>query len=133
MGSSHSSWDSAGAVVETRALGPPATLNLTNIGTATAEKLTLDFLGPILNPTVTNTTNGTSVTINENGSGYKHLIVDTGAYTAINDGNSVIGSLTHSGAAPFLTLNPGLNVLQVSGGSCTGSTLVTVSFAPPFA
>ena len=124
-------WDVTGAILKTSS-GAAVTLNLTNPGTALAEKLTLDFLGPIVNPTMTNTTNGTSVTINVTVSGTKHLIVDTGAFTALNDGTSVIGSVTHSGAAPFLTLNPGVNALQISGAACTGSTLVTVSFAPPY-
>ena len=123
-------WNIVGCVI--KGSGAAVTLNITNTGTATAEKLTLDFLGPIANPTITNMTNGTSVTVNTMVGSTKHLIVDTGAYTALNDGANVIGSVAHSGAAPFLTLNPGANALQVSGAACTGSTLVTCSFAPPF-
>lgn len=112
--------------------GVPVALNVTNPGNVLAEKLTLDFLGPIINPTITNTTNGTSITVNVTVASTKHLIVDTGAFTALNDGSNVIGSVGHSGAAPFLTLNPGVNVLQISGAGCTGDTLVTVSLAPPY-
>ena len=122
--------DSVSLIV--KGTGSPVTLNITNPGTVTAEKLTIDFLGPIASPTITNTTNGTSVTINTTVAGTKHLLVDTGAYTALNDGTNVIGSVTHSGAVPFLTLKPGANTLQVSGAACTGSTLVTVSFAPAY-
>jgi hypothetical protein len=123
-------WDMVGAIV--KGSGAPVTLNLTNTGTATAEKITIDCLGPIINPTITNTTNGTSVTVNTSVLGTKHLLIDTGAFTALNDGTNVIGNLTHSGALPFLTINPGANVLQISGSACTGSTLVTVTFLPPF-
>ena len=119
--------NAVGAIV--KGSGAPVALNVTNPGSATAEKITLDILGPLVNPTITNTTNGTSVTITASVASTKHLIVDTGAFTALNDGVNVIGSVTHSGAVPFLTLNPGLNVLQISGSAATGSTLVTVSFA----
>jgi hypothetical protein len=123
-------WETAGLVV--KGGGAASTLNIINPGTVLAENLTLDFLGPITNPTITNTTNGTSITINTSVAETKHLIVDTGAFTAQNDGSNVIGSVAHSGAEPFLTLAPGVNVLQVSGATCTGSTLVAVSFAAPY-
>jgi hypothetical protein len=123
-------WDGAVAII--KGSGAAVTPSVTNPGSVLAEKLTLDFLGPIANPTITNTTTGTSVTINTTVAGTKHLIVDTSAMTALNDGANVIGSLSHSGATPFLTLAPGVNVLQVSGAACTGATLVTVSFASPY-
>ena len=124
------SWDMAGLVI--KGSGAVVTLSLTHPGSVLAEHLTLDILGPILNPTITNTTNGTSVTINTTVAGTKHLLVDAYAMTALNDGSNVIGSVVHSGATTFLTLNPGVNVLQISGASCTGSTLVTVAFAPGY-
>jgi hypothetical protein len=130
FGYGSAAWNLVGAVI--KGSGAAVTLNVTNPGTVLAEKLTLDLFGPIASPTITNTTNGTSVTINTSVAGTKHLIVNTGAFTALNDGANVIGSVTHSGAVPFLTLNPGINVLQVSGAACTGSTLVTVSFAPGY-
>ena len=130
LGLSGGVWEGAAAII--KGSGAAVTLNITNTGTALAEKLTLDFLGPIVNPTITNTTNGTSVTINTTVAGTKHLLVDTGAFTALNNGANVIGLVTHTGAAPFLTLNPGANALQVSGAACDANTRVTVSFLPPF-
>ena len=130
---SSGAWNAAAAIV--KGSGTPATLNITNLGTATAEKLTLDFLGPIISPTITNMTNGTSVTVNTTVAGSTHLVVDTGVFTALNNGGNVIGSVVHAivpGVTSWLTLAPGLNALQVSGGACTGATLVTVSFAPPY-
>jgi hypothetical protein len=126
-------WDMVGAVI--KGSGAASTLNITNTGTATAEKLTLDFLGPIGNPTIYNPTTGTSVTINVTVAGSTHLLVDTGAFTALNNGVNVIGSVVHAivpGVTSWLTLAPGANALQVSGAACTGATVVTVSFAPPY-
>jgi hypothetical protein len=68
--------------------------------------------------------------------GTKHLIVDTGAFTALNDGANCIGFVGYTGpvgTTSFLTLAPGANTLQVSGSGATGASLVTVSFAPGYA
>ena len=120
-----------GAIIKTAGAGSTA-LSVTNPGTVLAEKLTLDLLGPIINPTITNATNGTSVTILATVAGTKHLIVDTLAMTALNDGANAIGSVIHTGAVPLLTLTPGVNALTISGSGITGSTLLTVSFAAPY-
>jgi phage-related protein len=120
-----------GAVIKT-AGGAPAALAVTNPGSVTAEKITLDLLGPIINPTITNTTNGTSATVITTVSGSTHLVIDTGASTVTNAGLNVVGSLSHTGATPFLTLSPGVNNLLVYGSGCSGATLLTVSFAPPW-
>ena len=127
-------FNEAGAII--KGSGSAVALNITNPGTVTAEKLTLDILGPIINPTITNTTTGTSITINVIVAGTKHLIVDTGAFTALNDGANCIGFVGHTGpvgTTSFLTLAPGANTLQVSGSGATGASLVTVSFAPGYA
>jgi hypothetical protein len=126
------SWDVVGVILKT-ASGAAATLSLTNPGSVLAENINLDILGPIINPSITNLTNGSSFTVNTTVAGTKHLLIDTRLYTALNDGANVIGSLSHSSSATgFLTLSPGANVLQVSGSGCTGSTLVTVSFLAPY-
>ena len=121
----------AGAIIKT-ATGAPVTLTVTNSGTALAEGIALDLLGPIYNPIITNTTNGTALMFVGTVAAGTHLLIDTGVYTCTNNGANAIGSLTHSGAAPFLTLSPGVNVLSVAGASCTGATLLTVSFHPPY-
>jgi hypothetical protein len=120
-----------GAIIKT-AGGAPAALAITNPGAALAEKMTLDILGPIYSPTVLNTTTGTSVNFSGTVASTKHLLIDTGAFTALNDGASVIGSITHAGASSFLTLAPGVNNLLVYGSACTGATLLTVAFTPPY-
>lgn len=112
--------------------GAPVTLSVTNAGTATAEKLTLDFLGPIVNPAVVNATNGTSVSYTGAVAAGQHLIIDTWNETATNNGANVIGYVAHAGAVPLLTLAPGVNSLSVYGSGCTGATSLTVTFAPPW-
>jgi hypothetical protein len=109
-----------------------AALTIANPGTVTAESMTLDILGPITTPVVSNATTGTSLTIAVTVASTKHLLVDVRLFTAANDGANVIGLVTHSGAVPFLTLAPGNNALTVSGGSTTGASLVTLAFAPAY-
>jgi phage-related protein len=121
----------AGALIKTSG-GATATLAVTNPGTVTAEKVVIDLLGPIVNPTVANLTNSTSVTYKGTVAGSTHLIIDTGTYTVLNAGLNAVGGISHMGAAPFLTLNPGVNNLAVYGSGCSGATLLTVSFAPPW-
>jgi hypothetical protein len=123
-------WD--GWMLAVKGSGAAVSLSLTNPGTVLAENALINILGPMANPTITNLTNSTSVTIATTVASTKHLIVNAAASTAVNDGTNVVGSVSHSGAEAFLTLSPGVNVLQVSGASCTGSTLVSVSFAAPY-
>lgn len=95
--------------------------------------LTLDLLGPISNPVIANGANGVSVTVNVTVAATKHLIIDCVAYTALNDGVNAIGSVQHSGATDFMVLQPGANVLTVTGTAITGATTLTVTFSPPYA
>ena len=120
-----------GVVMKTSG-GAPATLSVTHPGTVTAEKLTIDFLGPIVNPGVVNTTTGDSVSYSGAVAAGQHLIIDTWNMTATNNGANAIGSVGHSGNVPFLTLAPGVNSLSVYGSGCSGATSLAVSYAPPF-
>ena len=124
-------WTIAGAIIKS-AGGAPATMNITNPGTVRAEKITLDILGPAINPTIVNTTNGLSLTVNTTVAGGQHLIIDTGVYTALNNGVSVIGGVRHSPALRFFTLEVGVNALTATASGATGATTLTVSFAPPW-
>ena len=119
--------------VAVRSAGAPASLNITNTGTALAERAVLDFLGPITNPIALNTTTGTEVRFLGSVAAGQHLIIDAGGYTVTNNGANVLTTFTHSGAGPFFTLAPGANAVQVFGSGCSGSTLLTVSFDPAFA
>jgi hypothetical protein len=127
-----SAWDIVGIVVKAAAGSAIATLSVTNSGTATAEDITLDILGPVTNPQVVNATTGTSVAFTGAVASGKHLLIDTGAFTALNDGANVTGSVTHAGAVPFLTLAPGVNALSIYGSVAAGSPTLTVSFVAPY-
>jgi hypothetical protein len=121
-----------GGIIVKAAVGAgTASLSITNPGTVVAEHLSLDILGQVINPTITNTTNGTSLTFTGTVAAGTHLIIDTGSYTALNDSANVIGSIRHAGATGFLTLAPGANTITVSGSLASASTL-TVSFLPPY-
>jgi hypothetical protein len=127
-----SSWGLSAAIVKGAGGGGAASLTLTNPGTVIAENMTIDILGPIVDPQIVNTTNGVSLSYAGTVSAATHLVIDTGAYTVLNNGANSVGYLAHSGAMPFMTLLPGANVLSVSGASATGSSLVTVTFAAPY-
>lgn len=114
-----------------------STLAVANPGTAypcgPQGTLTLDLLGPVVDPVITNAANGVSVTVNVTVASGKHLIIDCAKWTALNDGVNAIGSVQHSGALPFMVLQPGSNVLTVTGTGITGATALTVTFTPPYA
>lgn len=113
-----------------------STLTVANPGDAypvgPSGTLTLDLLGPISNPVVSNAANGVSVTVNVVVAAGTHLVVDCVAYTALNNGVNVIGSVQHSGATDFMVLQPGSNVLTVTGTGITGATTLSVTFTPPY-
>jgi hypothetical protein len=124
---------SAVGLIVKAAASTAAAIAVSNSGTAVAEHVLLDILGPIVSPSILNTTNGTAVAL----SGVtvaptKHLLIDCWTMTATNDGVNVIGSVTHSGALTFLTLTPGVNDLSVVGGGSDANTSVTVRFTPPY-
>ena len=125
-------FDAAGVIVKAAGGSAIATMTATNSGDVLAERMTLDFLGPVVNPQVVNATTGTSVSYTGTVASGKHLLVDTGASTALNDGANVIGAIDHAGAVPFLTLAPGANALSIYGSVPSGSPTLTVSFAPPW-
>ena len=112
----------------------PTSFSLVHPGTVRTNRIVFDFLGPISNPKIEN------LTIDPTGLFYvealvsvaagEHLIVDCGAWTALNDGDQAIGSIRHSGAFEFFRLVPGANSIRVTATS-PGGTLTT-TFAPPF-
>jgi len=112
----------------------PTDFALINPGSASGNRLVLDFTGPIANPRIAN------LTLDPGGSFYveclvtvapgAHLVIDCGAWTADNAGVNAIGSIRHSGAFEFLRLAPGSNSLRVTATS-PGGTLTT-TFTPPY-
>lgn len=110
----------------------PFNWTLTNPGTVEATHLVLDILGPIANLTLLNNTNGVSLTCNVTVASTKHLVIDCGAFTALNDSVNAIASVLHSGSLAFMSLEPGPNALTLTGTGITGATQITTTFSPPF-
>lgn len=122
-------------VIETSAIAAsPTDVVLTSPGNRRGHRLLIDFTGPISNPRVAN------LSIDPAGDHYVellvavgaglHAIVDVAAFTAENDGVNAIGSVRHSGALPFLEVDPGANTLRVTSMAPGGS--VDFTFSPPY-
>lgn len=122
-------------VVVTQAIaGSPEDFALVSPGNRRGHRLVIDFTGPISNPRIANLTIDPLeehyvellVTV---GAGL-HGIIDVARFLATNDGVNSIGSIRHSGALPFLQVDPGSNDLRVTSTAPGGS--VTLTYEPPF-
>jgi hypothetical protein len=111
--------------------GSPTNFTLTNPGTTGARRVTLDFLGPIVNPRLTNA-NGVYVECLVTVASTKHLLIDCSAFTALNDGANVVGSIRHLGAYEWMRLDPGDNSMALTSSGFTGATTLSTSFYPPY-
>jgi hypothetical protein len=111
--------------------GGSAVQSLTHPGTVRGHKPVFTFAGPCLNPGIVNAANSVSVQCLVTVPSGQSLIIDSGAWTAALNGVSVIGSIVHAGAFPFMFLEPGPNALTASGGTGSPAT-ITTTFAPPW-
>ncbi len=110
----------------------PTSYALVHPGTVAGNRVIFDFLGPITNPRITNAALGIWVEVDVVVAATKHLILDSGAWTAVNDGVNAIGSVTHLGSVPFMYIAPGSNTLSVTGSAMTSATRLTTTFSPPW-
>jgi hypothetical protein len=110
----------------------PTDFVLTHPGSARGHRFTLDFLGPISNPRVTNLLTGVYVECFVTVAPTKHLVIDVSGFTAANDGVFAGGSIGHSGDFRWLLAEPGAQTLRVTGTGLTGATRLTTTFNPPF-
>lgn len=110
----------------------PKTFNVTNAGTAQERKAIITLTQPLANPTViTNTTNGTAITLAVALSGSDVVVVDCGLFTCTKSTlNDYLQYLTHSGDPTFLVLEPGVNAMSVTSSTHTTGT-VNFQFYPP--
>lgn len=121
----------AASATTTVVAASPTPQVITNPGSATAERVAFDFLGPLSNPRVTNTTTGWYLELLVTVAAGQHALVDCWAATATNNGVQAIGSLRHSGGQALFALVPGANVLSLTSGTLAGS--VTTTYSPPYA
>jgi hypothetical protein len=119
-------------VVDERTIPATSTpVTFTHPGNVRGHRVLFDFLGPITNPRVTHTT-GIWVQYTGAVAGTKHLVIDCEAFTALKDGANVIGSITHSGAFEFFRVEPGANVLSVTGSAMDGNTRLQTTIRPGY-
>lgn len=102
----------------------PTDFTMVHPGTERSHRFTATFDGPISNPRITNLTTDTYVEVLVDVAAGEILVVDGLAFTAEVDGDSVIGSVRHSGARQWLLFDPGDNDLRVTA-TAPGGTLTT--------
>lgn len=109
----------------------PADFVLAHPGTEQGSYGVWTFTGPITNPRVTNEDNGVYFEwLGTVGAG-ETLVIDTEAYTAVLEGDNVIGSIRHSGARQWMVIEPGDNNISITG-SALGAGSVHYAFKPPY-
>lgn len=107
----------------------PTDQAFTNPGEQRTNRIILDFVGPIANPRVTQTTTGIYVECLVTVASSKHLLIDCALFTATNDGVNAIGSIRHSGDFRWMLVEPGAQTLRVTA-TTPGGTLTTTAVAP---
>jgi hypothetical protein len=110
----------------------PTSFNFTHPGTVRGNQVMFDILGPAVNPQILNNTNGVSVQCLVTVAATKHLLIDSGAWTALNDGVQAIGSIRHSGAFPFMFFEPGVNALSWTATGLSAASRLTSTLQPPW-
>lgn len=110
----------------------PTAFALVQPGEISSHRAAFDFLGPITNPRVTNTTTGVYVECLVTVGAGEHLIIDCEAFTAELEGINSIGSIRHSGDRRWMVIVPGTNDLSVTGSGVSGATRLTTTFPTPY-
>lgn len=104
-----------------------------NDGSYFVDNMTLRFNGPLTNPQLVNTSLDPVVALSYVGTiaGGDYIDFNTREFTARDqDGESVLGSASHSGARTWMVLQPGGNAMVLNAESGTGS--VDITFAPTY-
>lgn len=108
----------------------PTDFTMVHPGTERSHRFVATFVGPIDNPRITNLSTDTYVEVLVSVAAGETLVIDGEAFTAEVDGDSVIGSVRHSGARQWLLFDPGDNDLRVTA-TTPGGTLTT-TFDPVY-
>lgn len=110
------------------------TVNVFNPGDAEASyaSSSVQLQGPLTNPSIINTTNGVSFTLNTVIASGDAVTVDIGSFTAVRQSDSfnLTGGVTHSGARRWMSYAPGGNSITLIATSGSGSAFI--SFEPPY-
>lgn len=102
---------------------------LPNRGDVAASKMTVLFQDQLQNPMVTNSTPNPDVILRVGISiaAADSVLLDVDTFTATreSDGANLIGTVTRSGARPWMVLSPGFNTLTLTADSGTGTAEIT--------
>jgi tail protein len=112
----------------------PKAMTVTNPGTIEERDATIIMTGPLSNTVMTNSINGCILTYTGTIASPRVVTIQTvnGEYVATTDlGVSVIGNITHAGAAALMVFDVGSNPLSIADGTHTTGT-VKVSFNAPY-
>jgi phage-related protein len=114
----------------------PHAMTVTNPGTVEELNPTIVIHGAFTSITITNSTNGASLTYTGAiGTGETVTIgtLNNEYYATLSTGSTnVIGNVTHSGSAALLPLNVGANTLAITNAGRDGNSTVKVTFFAPF-
>jgi hypothetical protein len=129
-------YDSVATVVEEDVTASPLEFDFIHPGSAPARKAVIILTGPLDQPKLTNTTNGTWVQyLGTLATDDDYMIIDCGAFTAVRTEESspelisVIGSIRHDGDPAFLRLDAGTNALKLESDD-TGGVIEISLYAP---
>lgn len=97
-------------------------------GDAPTDWITVDFVGQLANPVLTNKTTAPEITVKIGSAiaASDQVAVDVRETQVLRqgDGANLIGTLSHSGARPWFELQAGNNVVRLSADSGTGSAVL---------
>lgn len=100
-----------------------------NAGSIAAYPQAITIVGPVNRPRLTNTTTGEYIEVDVNlatASNVLRLAYDKDTFRVEQDGNSVISSV--STASTFFKIQPGGNVLELTGSSISSGAYATLTF-----
>lgn len=107
---------------------------LTNLGDVPASKIVIEFENQLQNPMITNSTPNPDVWVRLGvavaSTDKVTLDVETFTATRESDSANLIGTVTRSGARPWMTLSPGGNTLTLTAQS--GSGTADLSWQPAY-
>lgn len=110
------------------------TTNVINSGDAEAAytSSSIQLTGPLINPTLVNTTKGISMTLNTVIASGDSVTIDVGSFSAIrlSDSFNLTGAITRTGSKRWMSYGPGNNSITLTATSGSGSAYI--SFQPPY-
>lgn len=120
---------------ETTINASPKAMSVVNTGTVEERDANIILTGPLSNVTITNSTNGNTLTYTGTIASPRVVTISTsstGQFVATTDlGVNVIGNVTHTGASAMMVFDVGTNTLSVVSGTTTTGK-VKVTFNAPY-